>query len=191
MKKEVKPNQKKVNWSKIKLLASFIQTFCVCLGAFLLFVSICSSGFLVGSNSMEPTIQTGDFILLWTVTQPENLQEGDIAGYVSGTGNTVIHRTVKPYLDEETNRVAWRMQGDANEGLDVEVLTVNNFVGKMVLRIPHADSKGFKVILSSIYAIPVIIVCLAGLLKVYADMKLSDKSKQKAENSTKGEGKSK
>lgn len=186
-----KASQRKVNWSQIKRVASFVQTFCICLGAFLLFVSLCSTGFLVGSDSMEPTIQTGDFVLLWTVTQPEKLKEGDIAGYVSGTGNTVIHRTVTPYLDEETNRVAWRMKGDANDGLDVEVLTVNNFVGKMVFQVHHADSKWFKTILSSIYAVPILLVSLAGLLKVYADMKLSGKGEKKTEKSTKEEDKNK
>lgn len=172
--------KKSVKWLRIKKIGAFIQATCICLTTALLFVSFCSKGFLIGSNSMSPTLEEGDFVLLWTLTPPEKLEEGDIAGYISNTGNTVIHRTVQPYLDEETDRVGWCMQGDANEGLDVQTLTVNNMVGKMFMRFPNASSKGFKMILTLIYGIPVLLVCLAGLVRTYADMKLSDNSKRVA-----------
>lgn len=175
--------EKAKKWITIKKVGSTLQLVCLIIALGVGFCMLCSSGFIVGSNSMEPTIAEGDFVFLWNLVQPEKLEEGDIAGYESTDGLVVIHRTVSPYLDADLNRVSWKMRGDANEGDDVQVLTAENMVGKMFLHIDNAHVPLFKLVLRLIYLIPVLLVCIGGMLKVYADMKLSGTSSKASDKS--------
>lgn len=160
----------------IKRIGTISQLVCLITSVGIVLSLTFVSLFVVASDSMEPTLGKGDIVLMLTTVQPENLTEGEIAGYKSGTGMTVIHRTVTPYLDTESDRVAWRMQGDANEGMDVEILTSDNCVGKYLCHIPAAKIPTFKMAVGLFCGAALVVVVVGGMLRVYGDTKLSDKA---------------
>lgn len=166
-----------------KNVGATMQLACMIIVAGLALCTLCSHAYIVASDSMEPTIHPGDFVMLWGLTQPEKLKEGDVAGYMSPNGLTVVHRTVAPYLDNDTDRVAWIMKGDANEGEDVQLLTSENMVGKLYLHIDSTHVTLFKWGLRAIYLVPILLVFVGGVLRTYGDMKLTDKPARVTEKS--------
>ena len=169
---------------KVSKLCKWVQIVSMLFTAVLFGMCLVFSLYRVGSGSMSPTYNEGDILILNTLVQPEKLQVGDVAGYVSQNGLTVVHRTDHAYLDPETDRVAWRMKGDAAEGLDVEVLTAANMKGRLAWSIKAADFGVAKTIGSMIFVIPIVLSFVAGLVKVYADAKVSDTVEQLAVKST-------
>ena len=168
-------------YRRIKKIGTIMQRVCLIIALGVAVSSLCLTAYLISSESMSPALESGDYVLMLNLMQPETLQEGDIAGYISTDGSVVIHRAVSPYLDAETDRVAWRMQGDANGGLDMQVLTAKNMVGKVIYRISKDAFPVFRDILRCIFLLPLVTVCVGGILRVYADAKLTVYSAQLAE----------
>lgn len=137
------------------------------------FIGLTTDNYVATSESMSPTIEVGDVVVLFNLAQPETLSEGDIVGYASASGVTVIHRAVREYLDPETDRLAWVTQGDANGGEDVETLTVKNIVGKCVCVVPKNDVDSYRRMFYVVYLLPILGLAGSGCVKMYALSKLS------------------
>lgn len=86
--------------------------------------------FIVLTGSMEPALNRGDIII---VKETKNIQKDDIISYK--VQNTVVtHRVVK--IKKENNKQYYITKGDANSGLDNEVINASNIEGKYLFKIP-------------------------------------------------------
>ena len=81
---------------------------------------------VVLSGSMEPSIETGDMILLHK-TDPENLKEGDVICYLL-SGKAVTHR-IKAVTKGEDGGIRYVTQGDANNVEDRLAVTPDQVQG--------------------------------------------------------------
>lgn len=82
---------------------------------------------LVVSGSMEPTLSVDDLILNH---QQSCYREGDIITFQSGNSLTT-HRIIK--ITEE----GYVTQGDANNAADLDVVSIDAVVGRVVCSIPY------------------------------------------------------
>ena len=162
-------------WHKIKKISTCLWISGMFLTFLLAFCLLNLNLYKIESDSMVPTIHTGDVAILLPGIQPESLKEGDIAAYNSGSGITVLHRTVRPLLDEESDRVSWVMKGDANAGEDVEHLTYENCAGKCILVVTSANRAAFRFGFGFAIIFPLILVSVGGYFKAYASYKVSGK----------------
>ena len=116
---------------------------------------------IVLSGSMEPEIPTGSLCLINTDADIDEIQEGDIIAFTSGT-MAVTHRVLT--VTEE----GFQTKGDANDAPDLGIVPKQNVTGKTVFWIPYAgylaDKAGTvpgKILMGVILAISI----LAGFLE--------------------------
>ena len=89
--------------------------------------------FEVVSGSMEPAIPTGSIVYV-EETEPSEAEEGDVIAFYSaaGSGAVITHRVVQ-------NRVISGelvTKGDANEKEDVNPVSYDYYLGKVVFTLP-------------------------------------------------------
>ncbi|MCR4330123.1 MAG: signal peptidase I [Candidatus Roizmanbacteria bacterium] len=87
--------------------------------------------FLVLSGSMEPTIMTGDIIII--SSQPTYTQR-DVVTFKNVDERIVTHRLIKKV--EEGKTVRFETKGDANRSEDEDLIQPDQILGKVVLVIP-------------------------------------------------------
>lgn len=87
--------------------------------------------FVIVSGSMEPTIMTGDAILVKKVPQ-EEIKKGDIISFEQG-GSNVTHRIVE--ITKEDNQIKYTTKGDNNNTEDKEKVVYEQIEGKYQLKI--------------------------------------------------------
>lgn len=95
----------------------------------------------VEGQSMHPTLQTGDLVILEGV-DPATLKKGDIiALHVPGNARSeyklpadIVHRIIK--VEHIDGGLVFQTKGDANPGPDVFTTPASDVVGKMVARLP-------------------------------------------------------
>lgn len=90
----------------------------------------------VVSNSMSPTFDAGDLIIIRSC-DPETLQEGDIITFHTIINNEFAlntHRIAE--IDDESGVRNYVTKGDNNEIADVHMITDGDIVGKFVVRLP-------------------------------------------------------
>jgi len=95
---------------------------------------------IVLTDSMYPTIESGDLIFCKTVS-PESVKNGDIIAFFDPAGNgtsVVTHRVVEITSDE--NGTAWVTKGDANNANDSAKVPAKNLVGVYKTRVPNAGN---------------------------------------------------
>lgn len=91
--------------------------------------------YVVLSGSMEPSISTGDIVIVDEV-DPRTIEEGDVITYgQSGTETPTTHRVVD-VLDQD-GAVAFQTQGDANDQPDSSPVPASAVHGKAILTIPY------------------------------------------------------
>lgn len=84
------------------------------------------------TGSMEPTIQTGDVIIIKKVNIDE-IQVEDIITF--NENNTLItHRVFK--IINNNNSISFVTKGDANDTVDQDIVLSNQVLGKNILIIP-------------------------------------------------------
>ena len=86
--------------------------------------------FIVLTDSMVPTINGGDLVIDKVVTDPSEIQKGDIISFfdpASRSQSIVTHRVIEVTKDE--NGIAFRTQGDANNTEDDDLIPAKNVVG--------------------------------------------------------------
>ncbi|PJE63027.1 signal peptidase I [Candidatus Roizmanbacteria bacterium CG10_big_fil_rev_8_21_14_0_10_39_6] len=87
--------------------------------------------FLVLSGSMEPTIMTGDIIII--SSQPAYAQR-DVVTFKNIDERIVTHRLMKKVGEGKT--VRFETKGDANRSEDEDLIQPDQILGKVVLVIP-------------------------------------------------------
>lgn len=95
---------------------------------------------IVLTDSMYPTIQSGDLVICKTA-EAEDIQVGDVIAYFDPAGNgdnVVTHRVIE--LTTEDGKLAFRTQGDANNTPDKSVVPSDSLVGVYYTRIAGAGN---------------------------------------------------
>lgn len=88
----------------------------------------------VGSQSMSPTINKGDAIILRKVNEKTNLAEGDIIAFQSNE-RTVIHRIQD--VMKQNGQTFYITKGDANKGVDTNMVSRKQIRGVVKMKIPY------------------------------------------------------
>lgn len=140
---------------------------------------------VVQSGSMEPAIQTGSVIWIYSV-EPSNLGEGDIITFRSGTRPSgepqlTTHRIVEVLGENE-----FRTKGDNNEDPDPRPVQGDRVVGKFGFEVPFlgylvvwaGTSQAFVILvlvpaaLMILNELATIVTELAGLEEMGSDMEM-------------------
>ena len=112
------------------------------------------SFYTIVSPSMNPVIKVYDVVVNVRVSNPEQIEVGDIITYVStnptSLGMTITHRVVAVYKGEN-GVYEYQTQGDNNSESDSVLVTFDNIIGKEIFIIPAlgkiqfvlADKKGW------------------------------------------------
>ncbi len=84
---------------------------------------------VVEGRSMEPTLQTGDLVLVVKVS-PEDIHVGDIIVYKKPSGTFIIHRVIK--IKRVDDQFYYITQGDNNPIPDGPGIPYKDVIGKVV-----------------------------------------------------------
>jgi len=135
------------------------------------------SPMIVLTDSMNPTIKSGDLIVVKTVDATE-IKEGDVISFFdpqSSTNAVVTHRVLKqnkteadglpnwhntqnlPGIYEENGKLYFRTQGDYNNTWDEEPIPAENLVGRWT----GFDLKGAGKVAMFLQTTPGLIICIA------------------------------
>lgn len=122
-----------------------IATICSVIGTILLIIIIAAcipltipkamgyQLYTVVSGSMEPAIPTGSLVYIKYV-EPKEIAEGDVIAFYGSDadGSIITHRVVS----NSTAMGQFITKGDANEENDMNPVTYNQYMGKLVRSIP-------------------------------------------------------
>lgn len=86
------------------------------------------------TGSMRPVLEPGDMIIVKAVV-PEEVRVGDIATYRIDRSKFVTHRVIEVF--SSNGEKYFRTKGDANNVADDNLVSRDQLVGKMALRIPY------------------------------------------------------
>jgi len=86
---------------------------------------------IVQSGSMEPTIMTGDVIVIATAP---NYQKNDVVTFQDPENGIITHRIIEIKNDNDTQFVT---KGDANRTQDESLIFENQIMGKTILIVPR------------------------------------------------------
>ena len=139
---------------------------------------------IVLTDSMEPTIKSGDLILI-KVIDFDDVEEGDIISFfesVKERTTTVTHRVKTIIYDDNGNKVEFITKGDANNIEDGDRVTKDMFIGVYKSRIPFLGD--IAIFLKSTPGLIVAILVPLGLLVGYDVIrrKLYDKKNEEDTN---------
>ncbi|MDI6820247.1 MAG: signal peptidase I [Candidatus Hodarchaeaceae archaeon] len=105
-------------------------------GALMLALNTESPMMAVVSNSMKPTFERGDLLLIRGVSSPAEIAIGDIIVFRSEHQSAlIVHRVIEKIIDEN-GRVWFKTQGDANPGPDPTPVRPEDIKGKVTFMIP-------------------------------------------------------
>lgn len=93
-----------------------------------------SESYVVMSDSMNPTFESGDVILVENV-DPDAIEEGDVITYADGSGERTTHRVVD--VVEEDGDLYFQTKGDANEDPDQGLVPADAVEARHVHTLPH------------------------------------------------------
>lgn len=136
----------------------------------------------ITTSSMEPTIKTGDIIIIKKENE-NNLKKDDIITFYQ-KGENITHRILE--INENGNRKEYITKGDNNKLKDTNRITYEDINGKFVVKIPYLG-KIMEIFENKI--IFLFIVLLSLLLYLY-NASLQEK-KEKRRNKKESEGKKK
>lgn len=88
----------------------------------------------IGSESMTPTIDKGDAVIIHKVSKPKDLKKDDVIAFRL-KDKTIVHRLVK--IEKVKGTTYYRTKGDANNSVDNVNLTFSDIRGKVILDIPY------------------------------------------------------
>ena len=87
--------------------------------------------FLVQSGSMEPSIMTGDIIL---IKKTQQVAKNDVITFVDNQDRVVTHRIID--LLDQNGQTVYKTKGDANQSADVDSVETDQIKGKVTFTIP-------------------------------------------------------
>jgi signal peptidase len=149
--------------------------------AFLIIVSVLSNvnlggsyhSFLVQSGSMEPTIHTGDVIIV----QPQHQYQANDTITFQENSRKVTHRIVE--ISNQPGKTYFSTKGDANRAEDNALVSADKVIGKVVLTIPRL---GFAVVFSKSLPGLILFIFLPALLIIFDEIR-KIRHYKKAQNS--------
>lgn len=121
-----------LNWLGLLLLIAIVVPFVIyaipgAVGA--------EGSYVVLSGSMEPSISTGDVVIVDGV-DPANIEERDVITYLRNDADTpTTHRVVG--INEEGGELSFVTQGDANDQPDASPVAASEVMGQVVFTIPY------------------------------------------------------
>jgi signal peptidase len=126
--------------------------------------------YLVQSGSMEPTIMTGDIVVVHS--QPQYFINDSVT-FFGSDGRIVTHRIIGS--SKEGEKIIFATKGDANRSVDSDVATPDKIIGKVIFIIPKlgyfvAFSKSLPGLIILIF-VPAFFLILDELSKLKTDAK--------------------
>lgn len=116
---------------------------------------------VVGSGSMEPTIMTGEFIIIKYVSYEsvvESVESGETPIIAFRTDKNIVHRAI------ESTSEGLITKGDANPSNDVGFVTDENFIGVVVAHFMLLDIGNITLNYKNIVFLVIILLLLFILL---------------------------
>lgn len=105
-------------------------------GALFLALRTDSPMMAVVSDSMKPTFERGDLIIVRGVSSPEEISVNDIIVFkLEGHRVSTVHRVVE--VVDQGGRVRFRTKGDANPNPDARLVRPEEVRGKVLFWIPN------------------------------------------------------
>ncbi|MFA5750230.1 MAG: signal peptidase I [Candidatus Shapirobacteria bacterium] len=168
-----------------KIIKIFLEIFSwIFIGFFIILISLTIisntnfiggyRSFLVQSGSMEPSIMTGDIII---INKQKQYFKNDVITFQNEKNGIVTHRI----LNIEKNKFITK--GDANRTSDPEEITQDIILGKVIITIPKL---GYLVAFTKtlpglilLIIIPVIILISDEFLKMFKTIKNKNSDQQK------------
>lgn len=102
--------------------------------------------YTIVSPSMEPVIDVYDVVVNVKVSEPKDVEVGDIITFKSKSsvseGMTITHRVIEKTETSE-GKVQFKTQGDNNNGPDAGYVEIENIVGKKIFIIPKLGNLQF------------------------------------------------
>ncbi len=123
--------------------------------------------YVIQSGSMEPTIMTGDVVLVQSQGQ---YQLNDVVTYNDSTGRVVTHRLVEEIKDKNS----FVTKGDANQNADSRPIESNQVQGKVVFTFPKlgylvrfVQTKTGKIVF---IIIPIVVMICEETIKIMSEV---------------------
>lgn len=169
------------------ILCTLILIFLVVVGLFMFYFNIKSKQYekrnerynppfglyTIVSGSMEPKIKVYDVVVAKDVKDLSSIKVGDIITFIStwdlSLGKTVTHRVVS-ISKSLSGDYQFTTKGDANNSADGAIVTQENLIGKVILRLPALGRVQFLLATKAgwliIVFIPAIIIILLDIVKI-------------------------
>jgi len=126
--------------------------------------------FLVQSGSMEPSIMTGDVVI---ITKSKMYFDREFVTFRDGDGRIVTHRILE--TKKTDSGIKYVTQGDANRSKDREEIHIDQILGKVALIIPKV---GYVIAFAKsppglilIIGLPALIISIDEIKKIYYAIK--------------------
>lgn len=130
-----------------------------------------SQAYVVLSDSMSPSIQGGDVVVV-DGAQPGEIETGDVITYESPGGDQLVtHRVVE--LVQQDGQTELRTKGDANEEADQQLVAPSAVVGTVWFHIPwigyviQFGSSGLGTLL--LVVVPAVLLAVNEIYELYTD----------------------
>ena len=138
--------------------------------------------YIVNTNSMEPTIEVGDIVIIKKV-KAEKLNQGDVITFTR-EGEVITHRITK--IETEEKSTQYITKGDNNNTEDTLKIKYEDIIGKEILTIPQLG-KAMQLLDSKIILLIIILIILiCAFVKIQKKEKLENRrEKKKIEESQK------
>ena len=138
--------------------------------------------YIVNTNSMEPTIEVGDIVIIKKV-KAEKLNQGDVINFTQ-EGEVITHRITK--IETEEKSTQYITKGDNNNTEDTLKIKYEDIIGKEILTIPQLG-KAMQLLDSKIILLIIILIILiCAFVKIQKKEKLENRrEKKKIEESQK------
>lgn len=138
--------------------------------------------YIVNTNSMEPTIEVGDIVIIKKV-KAEKLNQGDVITFTQ-EGEVITHRITK--IETEEKSIQYVTKGDNNNTEDTLKIKYKDIIGKEILTIPQLG-KAMQLLDSKIILLIIILIILiCAFVKIQKKEKLENRrEKKKIEESQK------
>ncbi len=127
------------------------------------------SFYLVQSGSMEPSINTGDLVVV--KSQPA-YKDREVITFYDADHRVVTHRVID--IKEINNTQAFITKGDANEAPDTNAVTQDQVVGKVVMVLPKM---GFVVSFAKTRYGALLLIIVPAVIIIYDEFRKMTKTK--------------
>lgn len=138
--------------------------------------------YIVNTNSMEPTIEVGDIVIIKKV-KAEKLNQGDVITFTQ-EGEVITHRITK--IETEEKSTQYVTKGDNNNTEDTLKIKYEDIIGKEILTIPQLGKVMQLLDSKIILLIIILIILICAFVKIQKKEKLENRrEKKKIEESQK------